>query len=115
MATATVGKYPAVLSVGTTQLEVTFEEPDRLYTATNLSFSSTGGTSTTAIFCLLDGSTGAVATTYNSSTGAGKLVIQSGVSAPIPVIRVGQFKVASGTVAMQVVSTPRGNYFPDST
>lgn len=113
---ATVGKYPVVVSVGTTQCEITFDEPNRLYTAYHLGKTSTGGAASGAVFSLMDGTTGAVATTYSSSTGTGKGIIESGIAFPIPAgLKKCGFKVASGTVALQLAASAKGNYYPDST
>lgn len=112
MAAITIaGRFPRLQSVGTTQLDVTFTDWDRVHTVFHTGKSSTGGTSIVDVFALLDNTTGTVSTNYNSSDGTGKAVIQNGVSFPLPYgIRTAQFKTASGTVALQFVPGIKGNY-----
>jgi len=105
-------RFPQIVSVGTTQLDVTLH-PSRLYTVYHTGKSSTGGASTVDVFSLCDNTTGAVSTSYSSTgtAGVGKLVIQSGNSVPIPNgCSKAQFKTASGTVSLQFVATPSINF-----
>lgn len=113
---ATIGKWPQLVSVTTAQCDITFDQPERLYTVHHLGLSSTGGDVTTPVFCLLNNTTGGVEATY-STTGTvdGKAILNPDVSFPIPVGTKAQFIVTTGTVLIQFVSTPRGNWYPDST
>ena len=107
-----LSRFPEIVSVGTTQLDATLD-PRRLYTVYHTGKSSTGGASTVDVFSLANNTTGAVSASYSSTgtAGVGKLVIQSGVSVPLPNgISTCQFKTASGTVSLQFVVTPPGNY-----
>jgi hypothetical protein len=111
LALTLTGRFPVVTSVGSTQLDVTISEWERLWTVYHLGKTSTGGASNVDVFALLDNTTGTVATTYASSNGSGKAVIQSGISFPLPHgIKTAQFKTASGSVALQFVASQKGNY-----